>query len=124
MNYTLKANIGWLLTLASYLLEIVLLVLMTMVWVPQGKQANLTVCLVLVLPLLPFLPFLLKRSIRAHVWLCFLCLFYLLLAIPSGFDPRYGVLGRVELANVIVLFVISMCFVRWEQRRLGISVTR
>lgn len=124
MNYSAKARLGWLASMASYLLQIVLLVLMTMVWPPQGKSANLVVCVILVAPLLPFLPFLLRRSIRAHVWLCFLSLFYLMMAVPSGFDPRYGLLGRLELANVMLLFVFTLCFARWEQRRLGISVTR
>ena len=124
MNYTIKANIGHVAVLLSYFLQIVLLLLMTLVFVPEGKQPNLTVGLILVLPLLPFMPFLIKRSIRAHVWLCYLSLFYFMLAVPSGMDPRYGLIGRIELVNIIFLFVICMCFVRWEQRRLGISVTR
>lgn len=124
MQYTFKANLAHKAVIVSYLLEIFLLIAITMIWVPEGKTANLTVCLILITPLLPFLPFLLKRSLHANVWLCFLSLLYFMLAVPSAFDPRYGVLGHLELGNIMFLFIATMCFTRWEQRRLGISITQ
>ena len=122
-HYIVKAKVGWLLCLFSYFFEIMLLVLMFLVIVPEGKTANLTVFILYTLPLIPFAPYLLKRGIRAHVWLCFLSLFYFMFAVPSAIDPRYGLLGRIELCNTILLFVATLCFSRWEQRRLGITIT-
>lgn len=124
MNYLFKANLAHKAVFVSYLLQIFLLVGMTLIWVPEGKTANLTVCIILLTPLLPFFPFLLKRSLHAHVWLCFLSLLYFMLAVPSAFDPRYGWIGHAELANIMFLFIATMCFTRWEQRQLGISITR
>lgn len=122
--YTVKARYAWYLVLVSYCTEIALLLLMTGVYPPEGKAPNLIIGMLLAAPLLPFAPFLLRRGIRAHVLLCFFSLFYFFLAVPSGMDPRYGWLARIEVANTFLLFVSTMSFARFEQRRLGISVTR
>lgn len=124
MEYTIKAHWAYKAVILFTLLEIILLIAITLVWPPEGKQANLTVGLVLVLPLVAFMPFLLKRSIRAVAYLSFLTLFYFLLAVPSAMDPRYNVLAQLELGNIVLLFMFSMLFTRWEQRRLGITITR
>lgn len=124
MGYTVKAHWAYRVVLLTTFFEMLLLVAITLVWPPEGKQANLTVCLLLVMPLLAFMPFLLKRSIRAIAYLSFVTLFYFLLAVPSAMDPRYGVLGQLELANIVLLFFFCMLFTRWEQRRLGITITR
>ena len=121
--YIGKAKFGWVVSFVSYLSEIILLALIFLVLPPEGKEPNVVVFLIYTAPLIPFAPFLLKRNIHAHVWLCFLSLLYFMFAVPSGFDPRYGILGKLELANTIILFVITMCFTRWEQRRLGITIT-
>lgn len=123
-RFGFKSQIAFFGTWLFYLAEILLLIAMTMIWPPQGKDANLTVCLILVLPLLPFFPFLYKRSIRAFIVLCYFSLFYLAFAVPSAIDPRYGVLGQIEFALTGLLCASSMMFARWEQKRLGISVTR
>lgn len=123
-EYARKARLAYPVVIVSFIFELCLLIAMTLVWPPEGKTANLTVCLLLVAPLLPFFPFLLKRNLHAYAWLCFVLLLYIMLAIPTAFDPRYGMLGRLELANLTVLFTFAMMFVRWEQRRLGITITR
>lgn len=123
-SFQLKSQAAYIGTWLAYLGEILVLILMTMVWPPEGKEANPTVCLVLVLPLLPFFPFLYKRSIRAFIVLCYFSLFYLAFAVPSAIDPRYGILGQIEFALTGLLCASSMMFARWEQKRLGISVTR
>lgn len=124
MEYTVKAHWAHKAVLAFTLFEVLLLIAITMIWPPEGKQANLTVCLVLVLPLVAFIPFLVKRSIRAVAYLSFLSLFYFVLAVPNAMDPRYGLLAHLALANIVLLFIFSMLFTRWEQRRLGITITR
>jgi uncharacterized membrane protein len=110
--------------LASLLLQIVLLSLGTLWFLPEGKTANLTVCLVLTLPLAAFVPFIVKRNIRAAAWLSYFIMLYFTMATLNVFDPRYGVLAQLELSNSILLFIFSMMFTRYEQRRLGISITR
>lgn len=122
--FDFKAKLAFYTAFGCYIAEIAILIAMTLFWTPEGKEPNLTVCLILVLPLLPFFPYLFKRSIRAFIALCFASLFYLAFAVPSALDPRYGLLGQLEFAVVSMLCVSSMMFARWEQKRLGISVTR
>lgn len=123
-SFDLKAKLAFYTAFSCYIAEILILITMTLLWTPEGKAPNLTVCLIFVLPLLPFFPYLLKRNIKAFITLCFASLFYLAFAVPSALDPRYGLLGQLEFAATGLLCASSMMFARWEQKRLGISVTR
>jgi uncharacterized membrane protein len=123
-EYTFKANVTRYLCLLTFLLQIVILALGTLVFVPEGKEANLTVCLLLVIPLLLFSPFIILRHLKAHAWLGFLTMGYFFIATMSVFDARYGLIVQIEFFNSILLFTSSMMFTRYEQRRLGISITR
>lgn len=123
-NYTAKANLFRYLSLFSLLLHIVLQWLGAMVFVPQTKEPNLTIAVIFLVPLVLFLPFIAKRNLRAHAWLSFLSMFYFMLVVPSVLDSRYGLVAQLEFGNSILLFVVTMLFVRCEQRRLGISITR
>lgn len=122
-SYTPKAQLMHKASTVSLVAHIIMLMLGTLVILPDGKQANPVVCAMLTLPLLAFLPFVVKRSIRAHAWLMFMTLFYFLRTV-NVFDPNYGVLAQLEFANIILLFIFTMMFTRYEQRRLGISITR
>lgn len=122
-EYALKAELTRWICLVSYIAQIVLLFLVTHIILPEGKTANTTVFLILALPLVPFLPFLIARNIKAHAWLMFSTLFYFTLVVVNVFDPNYGFIAQLELGNIIILFCTSMMFTRYEQRRLGITIT-
>lgn len=124
VEYRFKATAYRVASLAFLLVHIVLLLLQTLLITPEGKEANLTVAVLLVAPLILFMPWILVRNLRAHAWLCFASLWFFMLAVPSAFDPRYGFLAQWEFANSVLLFLSTMLFVRYEQRRLGISITR
>ena len=121
--YEVKANLAWLLTSLLFIVEILLLFLITNVSPPQGKEANMVVFAVLALPLIPFFPYLIVRNIKAHAWLCFVLMFYFILVVDDVLDPRYGILAQLELATICLLFISTMLFTRYEQRRLGITIT-
>lgn len=123
-NYTAKANLFRYLSLFSLIVHIVLQWLGAMVFVPQTKAPNLTIAVIFSVPLLLFLPFIIRRHLRAHAWLSFTTLFYFMMVVPSVLDPRYSWVAQAEFGNIIFLFCATMWFVRCEQRRLGISITR
>ena len=123
IEYALKAELTRWICFSSYIIQLVLLYLATHVFMPEGKTANSVVFLILIAPLVPFLPWIIFRNIKAHAWLMFTCLFYFAMVVPNFFDPRYGFMGRLEMANIIILFCTSMLFTRYEQRRLGITIT-
>ena len=124
LNYQIKSALAHKVACLSYAAEILVLIIGTLIWPPVDKQPNAVVAVVLLLPLLAFLPFLLKRSLRAWAFLSFVSLFYLLLAVPNAMDVRYGLLAHIELLICMSLFSSTLLFVRFEQRRLGISITR
>jgi len=61
--------------------------------------------------------------LKVHAWLSFLSMFYFILAVLNVFDPRYGAIAQLELASTVLLFILSMMYTRYEQRRLGITIT-
>lgn len=123
-EYQFKAMAYRYASLVFLLLHTALLLAQTLWITPTGKEPNLTVAILLIAPLVLFLPWIVLRNLRAHAWLSFTSLWFFMLAVPSAFDPRYGFLAQWEFANSVLLFVSTMMFVRCEQRRLGISITR
>ena len=124
-SFARKADISFKVSMAAYFLQCALVVLFTLVILPTHKAANPVMCVLQLLPLLMLLPWLLKRSIRAHIWLCFIILGYFMTSVLSAFMvEQYGQWPLLEVANTVVVFISSMLFSRWEQKRYAISVTR
>ena len=124
-SFARKADIGFKVSMAAYFFQCLLVVLFTLVILPTHKVASPVMCVLQLLPLLMLLPWLLKRSIRAHIWLCFIILGYFMTSVLSAFMfKQYGLWPLVEVANTVVVFISSMLFSRWEQKRYAISVTR
>lgn len=124
-NYAALSDRAFIASMVAVVVQIILIVLSTMVVVPEHKSPNITICVLLLLPLLIILPWLLWRNIRAHIWLCFLMLGYFMPSVQSAFLwQQYGFLPFVEIANEVYAFIVAMMFARWEQKRYQISVTR
>ena len=126
-NFDKKADIAFIASMLGVALQLLLLVLSTVVFVPAHKAdaASWAVTFAISAPILLLLPWLVKRNIRAHIWLCFLMLGYFLPAVQQSFAyPHFGWLPFVEVVNNVYVFIIAMMFARWEQKRYQISVTR
>ena len=87
-----------------------------------GRQPNIVIWLMCCLPLLAFLPSLLKQHVRAHIWLCFVLLFYFMVAVLGAFQCA-SVATTLEVAAVVLLFISAMMYVRWRSRALKQSRT-
>lgn len=93
-----------------------LLLVSTLLWVPEHKAPNMTIAILVLLPLVLILPWILKKNTRAHIWLCFMLLGYFLNVVPQLFIPQYGLMPYLELVVLITLFVSAMLFARWQHR--------
>jgi uncharacterized membrane protein len=125
LDFTKKANIAYKLSLFLYVVQISLIFISTAWLVPTHQQPTLIVGVVFSIPLLILLPWLIKRNIRAFVWLCFIELGYFMPATQHMFMfEQYGWMPFLETFVIISQFVIAMLFSRWEQKKFGISVTR
>ena len=81
------------------------------------------VCLVAILgfsptslPLLIFIPGLVAKKYRSGSFLCFALLFYFMFASLNLFDDGNLWLDILIMGMIILLFVISMFYARWQQR--------
>lgn len=120
-----KADFAFKASMCGFVLHVFLIIASTLIWVPKHQSPTLIVTILLLLPLLLLLPWLIKRNIRAHIWLCFIMLGYFMPAVENCFMfEQYGWLPFIEALNCVYLFIVAMMFARWEQKRYEISVTR
>jgi uncharacterized membrane protein len=125
LSFDKKADMAFRAGFFLYVVQLVLIFVSTLWLLPTHKTPNLTAAIFISLPLLILLPWLLRRNIRAFVWLCFMQLGYFMPATQHMFMvEQYGWIPFVETAVIVTLFVVAMLFARWEQKRFGISVTR
>lgn len=124
-DFNKKADVAFVAGITGYFLQLALILLTTTVLLPTHKSPNITAGIFICLPLLILLPWLLKRNIRAFLWLCFVELGYFIPATQHLFMlEQYGGIAYIEAVVVVWVFVVAMLFGRWEQKRYGISVTR
>ena len=69
-------------------------------------------------PLLVVLPGVLRDRMRGVVWLSFVTLLYFLLAVQRIFAEPQSLRAAVELVAIVLLFVVSMLYVRYRAREL------
>lgn len=72
--------------------------------------------LVSITPLLIFLPGLLYRKYRTASLLCFVLLLYFMVTVQSLFTPGNTLMESLAMADIVILFTLSMFYSRWQQR--------
>lgn len=73
--------------------------------------------LIQILPLLAFLPALLRGSIRAHQWLCFVIQLYFIVAILRLFNPDTLLQGICETFFTVFIFSTAVAYVHRSRKR-------
>ena len=71
-----------------------------------------------VVPLLLFVPGVLRDNLRSYIWLCFICLGYLMALVERLFAQPGSILAMVGMVAVVVLFIAAMLYVRWRAQEL------
>ncbi|MEH6637792.1 MAG: DUF2069 domain-containing protein [Porticoccaceae bacterium] len=67
------------------------------------------------LPLLIFLPGILKSQPSSLILLCFVSLLYFCVITVNVFESDRSIYDILALVSVVVLFVVSMFFSRWQK---------
>lgn len=96
-------------------LSLVMITLNTLVIPSCQRQPNVVVWALSLLPLIVFMPALIRHWLRACAWLCFILLFYFLLAVNVAMTCSSLATG-LEVVSVVVLFVATMLYIRWQSR--------
>ncbi|WP_028694703.1 DUF2069 domain-containing protein [Pseudomonas cremoricolorata] len=101
-------------SLACFLALIALLGLNNLLFADlHGARVGVIMAIEL-LPLLVLLPGMLKGSARAHAWTCFVVNLYFIKGVLAAFDPARALLGWIEVALSLGLFVSALLYVRWR----------
>lgn len=109
--------------MVSWIGLVLLLTFSSWVMTPPGVRP-LVIWLIQCGPLLVFLPGLWKGYIRAHLWLCFLILFYFIQGVLAAFRPDDLVIGVIQVVLTLDLFIAATFYCRWEgARRRGLVET-
>ncbi len=67
-------------------------------------------------PLLMFVPGMVYRKYRAASLLCFVLLLYFMVTVQSLFTPGNTLIESLVMADIVILFTLSMFYSRWQQR--------
>ena len=87
-------------------------------WGLLRQQFSIAIFVVQSTPLLALVPGLVSRSYRSYSWLCFVLLFYFILAVERALTSVASFTDFIFLTVVIMLFISSMMTSRWLQRTL------
>ncbi len=77
------------------------------------------VWLLRVVPLLLFMPSVLRGSLRAVIWLCFVLLFYFISAVELLFAQPDDVIAVVGVSAVVGVFITAAFYIRTRGRELN-----
>ncbi|BFM12336.1 hypothetical protein R50072_24890 [Simiduia litorea] len=110
-NVYRKARWGWSLAIGST----GILLLSALIEYLVEPDARVSLLLLQSIPLLLFIPGMWVKHYRTFSWLCFVVLFYFIVAVTHVMSPMANSYGWVNLIASVVLFNAAMMTSRWLQ---------
>ncbi len=118
MQISKKSHYAHIITSYCYTLMLLMMIVTSLpFYLPEQSSPLLILCIKLV-PLLLVLPGILSQQLRAHIWLCFIVLFYFTQSVVESFLSQGGSLDLFITALSVIIFCAAMMYVKWE-RALG-----
>jgi len=114
-----RAIITYFISISSYFALLVLLILSVIFTSVSAEVSRILMYSVKLIPLLIVLPGLLSKSPRAHIWLCFIVLFYFIQSVVNVWLSHGRPLDVLENITIVSIFISSMMFVRWSRDKSG-----
>ena len=106
------------LTWISYVLMLLMMIVTSLpASIPEGSSVTF-ILLIKLIPLLIILPNLAKDTLRAHIWLCFIILFYFTQSVVESFLSLAAFTDIFITSLTVIIFLASMFYIKWE-RTLG-----
>lgn len=114
-NRPTRNTIAFYVTWASYLLLILMMIITSLPsFLPEGSSPWV-VGGVKLFPLLIVLPGLIKDSLRAYTWLCFIILLYFTQAVVEAFLSKAAGLDLFITLLTVAIFLSAMFYIKWER---------
>lgn len=118
-SYGSKARVARFIALGCFFgLQLVYL-LKTVLLPVAGKEPNFIMWAIHAMPLMLFLPGMLRSSYRSFAWLCFVVLIYFTADVDTLMVGPPSIYAWPSLILVVVLFIASVCFIRWQARQFN-----
>ncbi|WP_369601809.1 DUF2069 domain-containing protein [Hahella sp. SMD15-11] len=111
-----KATGGWIIALVLYAFLLILYLAAVVLESQSTGQSPLLPATIKLLPLLAFMPGLIRRNIRAYVWLCFVLCLYFIDAVSDAALEILPVLNTVIAVLLGLLFSVLTISTRWQAR--------
>tara|TARA_R110001599_G_scaffold21262_5_gene79567 strand:- start:352 stop:729 length:378 start_codon:yes stop_codon:yes gene_type:complete len=106
------------LTWTAYVLMLLMMIITSLpASIPEGSSVTF-ILLVKLIPLLIIFPGLAKDTLRAHIWLCFIILFYFTQSVVESFLSLAAFTDIFITSLTVIIFLASMFYIKWE-RTLG-----
>tara|TARA_R110002072_G_scaffold277460_2_gene439174 strand:+ start:4255 stop:4632 length:378 start_codon:yes stop_codon:yes gene_type:complete len=118
INRPIKNVIALHLAWTSYVLMLLMMIITSLpAAIPEGSPV-MFILLVKLIPLLIIFPGLVKDQLRAHIWLCFIILFYFTQSVVETFLSLAAFTDIFITSLTVIIFLASMFYIKWE-RTLG-----
>ena len=118
INRPIKNVIALHLAWTSYVLMLLMMIIPSLpAAIPEGSPV-MFILLVKLIPLLIIFPGLVKDQLRAHIWLCFIILFYFTQSVVETFLSLAAFTDIFITSLTVIIFLASMFYIKWE-RTLG-----
>ena len=110
-----KADLSFNIVLLLYFILAANLVAET--WIFNPPPGSLLIITILqLIPLMVPLLWVLKRSIRAVAWLCFILCFYFISGVLDAWFRPEQFYGWLTVIDTVLLFSVAILFIRWEAK--------
>ena len=107
--------VAFYITWVSYILLLLMMAITSLPsFLPEGSSPWV-IGSVKLFPLLIVLPGLLKDSLRAYTWLCFIVLFYFTQAVVEAFLSKAASLDLFITFLTVAIFLSAMFYIKWER---------
>lgn len=114
-NRPTRNTIAFYIIWASYILLLLMMTITSLPsFLPEGSSPWV-IGGVKLFPLLIVLPGLIKDSLRAYTWLCFIVLFYFTQAVVEAFLSKGGSLDLFITLLTVAIFLSAMFYIKWER---------
>lgn len=107
-------HIAW----ACYVLILLMMIVTSLPGAIPEESSVIFIMLIKLIPLLILLPGLANDQLRAHIWLCFIILFYFTQSVVESFLSLAALTDIFITSLTVISFLASMFYIKWE-RTLG-----
>ncbi len=111
-----KNNIARWALLLCYIDLFLLFTVKTLVWPTQGRDPNVVIWLIHIVPLLFFIPGLINKNPRYYIGLCYVVLVYFISSGGNLMNPDVHIYDWLTVILCVLIYIAGLLASRWQKQ--------